>query len=267
MVSWGRFLLAVFLLGAAQALAAQESSQDLLTVTGQVIDARTEAPLEGAAIAIRGTELRAFTGADGRFSFRTVPPGEHVWVIDRLGYATWEQPFTAAPFDQLRIGLMVKPVALETIIVMVDRMESRRELATVPVHTVDREEIRSSPVTLAAELLDSRAPWTVVQCPVSLGATVYPLDQDNVPDESTLVDPGQRMFDLTQYCVRYRGAVIAPSVCLDDRPITVAELAAYGASEIYAIDFVGGPRPQARLYTERFLERGQPVRPFTLPCF
>lgn len=262
-----RIALAVFVLGLARGIEAQEQPQDPVTVTGQVVDATTGTPLGGAAITIDGTALRAFTDAEGRFSFRTVPPGEHVWVIHRLGYATWEQPFSAAAFDRLRIGLMPNPVALENITVTVDRMEARRAAATLSVHTVTPEDLHSSPATLAAELLESRAPWAVVQCPDNLGATVYPLDQDNPPDESTLVDPGQQPYDPTEFCIRHRGRVIQPAVCLDDRPITVVELLAFSSAEIYSLDFVGGTRPQVRLYTEDFLEKRRTVRPFTVPCF
>jgi hypothetical protein len=264
---WSRVALAVCSFGLARGLEAQEAPPEPVTVSGQVVDATSGTPLEGAAITVDGATLRAFTDADGRFSFRTVPPGEHVWVIRRLGYATWEQPFTAAGFDQLRIGLMPNPVALESITVTVDRLEARRAAATLSVHTVTHEDLRSSPATLALDLLASRAPWAVVQCPDDLGATVYPLDQENPPDESTLVDPGQRPYVPTEFCIRYRGRSIRPAVCLDDRPINGVELLAFGSAEIYAIDFVGGARPQVRLYTERFLEKRRTVRPFTVPCY
>lgn len=264
---WSRVALAVLFLGLARGIEAQENPQEPVTVTGQVVDATTGMPLEAAAITVEGTTLQAFTDADGRFILRTVPPGEHVWGIHRLGYASWEQPFTAAPFDQLRIGLMPRPVALENITVTVDRLEARRAAATLSVHTVTPEDLRSSPATLAAELLESRAPWAVVQCPANLGATVYPLDQDNPPDESTLVDPGEQVHVPTEFCIWYRGRAIKPAVCLDDRPSDVVELLAYSAAEIYAMDFVGGARPQVRVYTERFLERRRPVRPFTVPCY
>lgn len=264
---WNRVALAVLLLGLARGTEAQDDPQEHVTVTGQVVDATTGSPLDGAAITIQGTALRVFTNADGRFMFRAVPPGEHVWLIDRLGYADWEQPFSAAPFDQLRIGLMPKPVALENITVTVDRLEARREQAAISVHTVTPGEIRSSPSILAIELVESRGPWAVVQCPANLGATVYPSDQENPPDESTLVDPGQRTYVPTDFCVRYRGRAIRPAVCLDDRPITLVELLAYSSAEIHAMDFVGGARPQVRLYTEGFLEKGRPVRPLTVPCY
>lgn len=264
---WSKVALAMLFLGLARGVQAQEDPQEHVAVTGQVVDATNGVPLEGATVTIKGTTLRAFTDADGRFSFRTVPRGEYVWVIDRLGYATWEQPFAASPFDQLRIGLMPNPVALENVTVTVDRLEIRRQQSTLSVHSVGPEDIRSSPATLAVELMGSRAPWAVVQCPDNLGATVYPLDQENPPGESTLVDPGQQVYDPMEFCIRYRGRAIRPAVCLDDRPISVVELLAFSSAEIYAMDFVGGARPQVRLYTEGFLEKGRPVRPFTVPCF
>src|SRR5688572_15170376 len=51
-------------------------AQTLGSIIGRVIDARSEAPLQGAAITVVGTNLRALSGTDGRFIIGSVPPGE-----------------------------------------------------------------------------------------------------------------------------------------------------------------------------------------------
>ena len=46
----------------------------------------------------------------------------------------------------------------------------------------------------------------------------------------------------------------------------MAELIAYSSHEIHAMDYVGGARPQVRVYTTYFLESGKPLRPLGRGC-
>ena len=94
----------------------------------------------------------------------------------------------------------------------------------------------------AVDAIRSRMPWVGTGCPPGVGG------------------PGLEL------CIRYRGDVLRAGVCLDDRPVPLALLDAYATEEIYAIDYIGGPRPQVRLYTELFLESGRPVRPIAFGC-
>lgn len=271
----GSSLLVVIpvLLLCARGVSAQGHEPDRIDVAGLVADASTGEPLAGAAVAIEGTAVRTLTNEDGRFILRGVPRGEQVWRVERLGYATWEQPFAARHLDQLRIGLMARPVALEEIRVTVDRLEARRKQAQYSVHTVDREALRSSPAIDAADLVRSRMHWVPAACPGGGGGgfagapAAGPGGAIVVPGESTLRDPGQSpSWGLLDLCIRHRGNVTRPGVCLDDRPIPLAVLAAYAPEEIYAIDYVDGPGPQVRLYTLRFLESGRPIRPLAFGC-
>ena len=266
-------ILAAFavLLVSVPAVAAQGVAPDRIDVAGIVADASTGEPLSDAAISIKGTMLRVLTNDDGRFLLRGIPTGEQTWVIERLGYATWEQPLEARHLDQLRIGLMARPIALEEITVTVNRLEERRKLSGLSVHTVDREALRSSPAIDAVGLVRSRMPWPTAGCGGgSVGPTLVPTagpgGEPTVPDQSSLRDPGQRPWFTTDLCIRYRGNVSSPRVCIDETPISPAMLAAYSAEEIYAVDYVGGAAPQIRVYTERFLESGKPIRPFGFGC-
>lgn len=224
--------------------------------------------MHGAAVAIRNTDFRVLTNADGRFVLRGIPRGEHVWVIEALGYATWEQPINVEHLDQLRIGIMPRPVALEAIRVTVDRLENRRKLAPYQVHTVHQASLRSAAAITAVDLVRSRVPWPTASCPPGVGGPGLPAGGPGaVPNGSGLSNPGQGSpWGVLELCIRYRGTITQPAVCLDDKPISLAMLAAYFPEEVYAIDYIGGPRPQVRLYTERFLESGKPIRPFALGC-
>lgn len=61
------------------------------------------------------------------------------------------------------------------------------------------------------------------------------------------------------------GAPIAGAAVRIAHPAMV-EPFAYGAEEIHSIDFVSGPRPHVRVYTQYFLKRGTPLRPLAWGC-
>jgi hypothetical protein len=76
-------------------------------VQGQIIDAQTGAPLQGATVASQGTEIPCSTITDeqGKFEIQCQHPIQRIQV-SALGYNPYQQ---AGPFNQ-----NVKPIALET---------------------------------------------------------------------------------------------------------------------------------------------------------
>src|SRR5262245_38112059 len=61
------------------------------TVSGIVIDARTEAPIRGVSIYVEGQSSKAETDANGRFSL-TVPTGPQTIAASVIGYALLRTP-------------------------------------------------------------------------------------------------------------------------------------------------------------------------------
>ena len=73
------------------------------TISGIVQDS-TANPIEGVRAVIRGTNLEAFTGADGRFSITDVPPGGH--RVGVLG-STANDPGSAIFFPDIEFAIEV----------------------------------------------------------------------------------------------------------------------------------------------------------------
>lgn len=57
-------------------------------LTGQLVDASTGEPVEGAETWLRGTGLRTLSDGGGHFEFDDVPPGTYMLMTDHLAYGT-----------------------------------------------------------------------------------------------------------------------------------------------------------------------------------
>jgi len=79
----------------AALLVGQERSSGL-SVSGQVVDARTGTPLAQVLVSIEDAAKSALTGADGRFAIPEVPPGSHRLRVSVVGYALYRREVTVS---------------------------------------------------------------------------------------------------------------------------------------------------------------------------
>ncbi|MEZ4415862.1 MAG: carboxypeptidase regulatory-like domain-containing protein [Gemmatimonadota bacterium] len=101
-------------LGTALPLAAQVS------LTGVVVDARTDLPIEGAALTLLGTDRQLVTTADGAFRFTGLPAGDLILRTRRLGYADRADTLSVGDGEtlDLRVPLSVRAIDLAPIVVV-----------------------------------------------------------------------------------------------------------------------------------------------------
>lgn len=64
------------------------------TIIGTVTDENKGQPLPGANLRIEGTSIGTGTNAEGRYSLKSVPEGQHILVVSYLGYQTREIQIT-----------------------------------------------------------------------------------------------------------------------------------------------------------------------------
>lgn len=112
------------------------------TITGTVTDAETGQPLEGARVGVRGTALSTTTAANGRFTLGSVPEGNVVIAIRRIGHNFADLPLPAGQND-LRAALTRDPLRLSDVVVTgqataVDRRNLANAVATVSGAEVSR---------------------------------------------------------------------------------------------------------------------------------
>lgn len=240
------------------ALAQQDSTR--ISVSGVVGDASLGTPLEGAVVSIPELRIRALTDEHGRFLLRGVPRGQYLWHFHMLGYADWEEEMEAHDEEFLRVGLLPQPIALENIIVTVDRLERRRKTAPYSVVVLSPEDISTAIASSAGELITRRSPVPFRPCPPARSATgVSPLG-----NESGVSPPsGDPMAHvLVGQCVYWRGRVRPPRIFLDEEltPTPLDILMAYGPNEIHTVEYYDFGT-HIRVYTKRFVASGRPLLP------
>lgn len=95
----------VLLLFAFQAfsLFAQESS----SITGKVVDNKTQAPLQSIVVSVVNTAFTTVTNSEGDFVLNSVPPGSQVLQLRSDGYTTLLLDVTLTPGETLNLGLVI----------------------------------------------------------------------------------------------------------------------------------------------------------------
>jgi iron complex outermembrane receptor protein len=153
-----RFLvLPAVILGLAWA-APLNAQQRTGTITGQVVDSTTQAPVSGAVIAIPGTALRTLSRADGTFLLRSVPEGARRVRATRIGYGPQQQDVTVSAGAEVPVRFSLSEVAavLEEVVVT-GYGEQRREAITGSVATIDAPAADVGVVVNVNNLIQGRA--------------------------------------------------------------------------------------------------------------
>jgi hypothetical protein len=179
----------------ASPLAAQ--GRDRINITGQVVDAKTGAPIPGVELQVassRSSTALVTSGKDGRFRM-ALRPGSHGVIMSRLGYETaiarvevGSQPGNVGVFQ-----MNPDAVTLEALRVSVDRVERMRNAAAFPSYSFGLDELSRYAGMDAGLFVSSRTGLFPVFCNQSASG----------------------MRD----CVLYRGRLTRVCVVMDDNPV------------------------------------------------
>lgn len=221
-----------------------------IVVVGVVGDAGAGTPLQGAVASIPELKLRTLTDDRGRFLLKDVPPGTYLWRFQMLGYADWEEEMEVRGGDFLRVGLLPRPIVLENITVAVDRLARRRKAVPYSVVVLTNEQIDRTAAGSAFELIWSRSPVSLRECPLPL---------------SNEVSGGGTADLFSSVCVYYRGRNVRPAVYVDEEitPTTLDMLSAYAAHEIHSVEYYQNAT-HIRVYTKYFIGSGKAILPIGL---
>jgi hypothetical protein len=124
-------------------------------IRGTVRDVQGGRPLEGATLRLSGLPLGTATDPEGRFTFQSVPPGEHTLTVELLGYGMREESLAleGGKLLTLDLTLAVEPIEVDPIEVSVEARNLDLELSGF----YDRRESTSG-LFITRERIEERAP-------------------------------------------------------------------------------------------------------------
>lgn len=231
------FGLAMVMLVGLQGIGAQEAVLSANTkvddtLQGQVVNAKTGAPLVGAFIHVEGNELGVLTGAKGTFTLKNVGSGTTNLVVEELGYVTLQQSLEVKdPRKPVVLRVDPDPTLLDGVNVVLDRLEQRRNATATSSWAFDRADLVSIPNVDALSFLEARAPVQLFSC--YMGSE----------------------------CAIVHGQVVPVSVYVDEMPFIggIDYLRVHQPYELERIEVYAGGR-QIRVYTQAFLARAGKAR-------
>lgn len=146
----GALLLAIALLPGSTA------AQERGSVTGTVVSAETEQPLQGVQVAIPALNVSAVTDERGRFLLTGVPAGAQTVRASLIGYrqSTVEVSIGATPTN-ITIRMETDPLLLDELVV-VGYGEQRRGDIAGAVASLRPETVSEIPVTSVNQVLQGR---------------------------------------------------------------------------------------------------------------
>ncbi len=239
---------AVVLLGhVGQGTLAAQSTMPVGTfdVAGFVLAGGSDRPVEGALVHVPEAGIRVLTDANGLFVLRDVEARSYEIEVSVLGYADLVQSVELAPEGVLDVRLLPKPVVLEGLTVVADRMERRMRAVAVAVRVVRGAELKTSPYRDAREFLLNRMGAILQEC----GVRVI-----GFPD-----------------CIRVRGRARPVRLYVDDNPLPggLAWLGTYRPHDLERFEYMP-TIGQVRIYTTGYIERlasaGRSIEPVCIVC-
>ncbi len=129
---------------------------------GQVVDARTGAPIPGADVRLAGTPFGSVTNDNGGFFLTGVDPGPRLIRVSHIGYTDFEFLVVVKTEEPRPVILKMEraTLRLEGVIVTADRAETRHKLIPHSVSTLDRNTLeKNAPRTVPEALSASPGVW------------------------------------------------------------------------------------------------------------
>lgn len=198
------------------------------TFRGNVVDYRTEAPIEGAIVQLAELGRSSETDANGYFEFPDLAPDRYTIITASFGYETNREP-SDIPHGAIMV-VRLNPVAIEVegIGVQVERIV--RQLA-----------IRRSVTPAASSAFASEQLKTTVD-----------LDVVELVRERTSLDIVEDSFGLP--VARFRSRLSRLRVCLDEVPVGSGFLQNLQPDQLGLVEVFESLR-MVRMYTNDFLQR------------
>ncbi|MBC8174742.1 MAG: TonB-dependent receptor, partial [Candidatus Marinimicrobia bacterium] len=117
------------------------------TITGRVIDSKTDQLLSGANIVLVGADLGTTSNKEGQYQLSIAEPGEYVLRVSFIGYKEAVRNLSLGQNQKLTVNIQLRPTILRGDIVLVTATKTERRLSEIPgrVEVITQEELKSLP--------------------------------------------------------------------------------------------------------------------------
>lgn len=154
------------------AVQAQQRIESIINskLSGQVVDAQTQTPLEGTVVRIKGTTHEVQADQQGKFEFRTGQKLPYILVVTRVGYHTLE---LTAHDNYTKVLLTANNVNLDEVVLTGYNKQDRKTL-TSAVSSVSVDKIKNVPAASIDQLLQGKAGGVLATANTSVpGSSVF----------------------------------------------------------------------------------------------
>lgn len=127
------------------------------TVTGQITDAQSGAPLGQVQVYLEGAGLGSLSNAQGRFTLANVPAGNYTIRAERLGYQAGSGEISVAAGEEtvFNLAMSTQALALDALVVTGTAGAARRREVGNTISQIDMTGVLEPPANMDA-LLQSR---------------------------------------------------------------------------------------------------------------
>jgi TonB-dependent starch-binding outer membrane protein SusC len=148
---------------AAALLPAGAHAQATGRITGTVTEGASSRPLPGVAVTVQGTQLRAVTDPQGRYTIAGVAAGTRTLSASTLGFGTATRTVTVAAGETATadITLASQAIGLEEVVAVGYGTQRRRDL-TGAVASVNTQVLERTPITSVDQMLQGTVPGVQV---------------------------------------------------------------------------------------------------------
>ncbi|CAN5903432.1 TonB-dependent receptor [soil metagenome] len=136
------------------------------TITGQVVNQDTQAPLSGVQVFVTGTNRGTLTNQEGRFLIPNVPAGQQVVRASLIGFAQGEQRVNVTAGETATVSFSLRTSAVElggvVVSAVTGQAQRKRELGTNTA-SINATDLEMAPITKMADVLTGRAAGVTLQ--------------------------------------------------------------------------------------------------------
>ncbi len=199
-------------------------------IFGHVIDKSTGEHVPFINILIEGTRIGTLTDATGHYILSNLPPGNHVLIVQGLGYETTRRSFTAIARQTIVIDLEVLPVRISLDEIVITSSPTSSGFRYQPDKLFVGESLQRRSEVSFGEMLNGE-PGVAMR---SMGsAPARPVIRGLDGDRILVLQNGERMGDISETSADH-------AISLDPLAASRVEVVRGPASLLYGSSALGG---------------------------